>query len=196
MATHAEASDTARTSLPAHNWGWFLLRGILALVLGVAAFMWPLSAVFAFTLVFAAYAFVDGIMSLIAGVRGARAGERWGALVFRGITGILVGVIFVLLPMVATVTYAFLSIVFLAVWSIIAGVFEIAAAVRLRKEIEGEWLLGLAGLFSVLLGIAILVLVLPNPVATILSAAWLIAIYASATGIALIIQAFRLKSRA
>ena len=115
MATHAEASDTARTSLPAHNWGWFLLRGILALLLGVAALMWPLSAVFAFTLVFAAYAFVDGIMSLIAGVRGARAGERWGALVFRGITGILVGVIFVLLPMVATITYAFLSIVFLAV---------------------------------------------------------------------------------
>ena len=74
--------------------------------------------------------------------------------------------------------------------------FEIAAAVRLRKEIEGEWLLGLAGLFSVLLGIAILVLVLPNPVATILSAAWLIAIYAFATGIALVIQAFRLKSRA
>jgi uncharacterized membrane protein HdeD (DUF308 family) len=197
MATHAEAAESIRDrrSLPAHNWGWFLLRGILALLLGVAAIFWPLSALFAFTLVFAAFSSADGVVSLIAGIRGARAGERWGALVFRGIVGILVGVIFVLLPVLATVTYAFLTVVMLAVWSIIGGIFEVAAAVRLRKEIEGEWLLGLSGAISLLLGIGILVLVIPNPAATILSAAWLIAIYAFIAGIALVVQAFRLKGK-
>ena len=190
------ADDTVHTgfsSLAAHAWGWVLLRGILALALGVAAIRFPLSAIFAFTLLFAAYAFVDGIASLVAGTRSARSGERWGAMVFRGITGILVGVIFVLLPMLATVTYAFLTVIMVAVWSVIAGIFEISAAIRLRKAIQGEWLLGLAGAFSLLLGLAILVLVIPNPVATILSAAWLIAIYAFAAGLVLVAQAFSLK---
>lgn len=190
------ADDTVHTgfsSLAAHAWGWVLLRGILALALGVAAIIFPLSAIFAFTLLFAAYAFVDGIASLVAGTRSAKSGERWGAMVFRGITGILVGVIFVLLPMLATVTYAFLTVIMVAVWSVIAGIFEISAAIRLRKAIQGEWLLGLAGAFSLLLGLAILVLVIPNPVATILSAAWLIAIYAFAAGFVLVAQAFSLK---
>jgi uncharacterized membrane protein HdeD (DUF308 family) len=184
------ADDSAHTgfsSLAAHAWGWVLLRGILALALGVAAIMFPLSAIFAFTLLF------DGIASLVAGTRSARSGERWGAMVFRGITGILVGVIFVLLPMLATVTYAFLTVIMVAIWSVIAGIFEISAAIRLRKAIQGEWLLGLAGAFSLLLGLAILVLVIPNPVATILSAAWLIAIYAFAAGLVLVAQAFSLK---
>jgi uncharacterized membrane protein HdeD (DUF308 family) len=188
-----DSAPTGFSSLAAHAWGWVLLRGILALALGVAAIMFPLSAIFAFTLLFAAYAFVDGIASLVAGTRSARSGERWGAMVFRGITGILVGVIFVLLPMLATVTYAFLTVIMVAVWSVIAGIFEISAAIRLRKAIQGEWLLGLAGAFSLLLGLAILVLVIPNPVATILSAAWLIAIYAFAAGFVLVAQAFSLK---
>jgi uncharacterized membrane protein HdeD (DUF308 family) len=194
MATAAKASTASR--LAKHNWGWFMVRGVLALILGVCAVMFPLSALFAFTLVFAAYCFVDGIASLVAGIRGAQAGERWGALVFRGVTGILIGLIFLLLPMIATVTYAFLSIVMLAIWSILTGLFEISAAIRLRKEIEGEWLLGLSGAVSLLLGIGIVALVLPSPAATILSAAWLIAIYAFVVGVALVAQAFRLKSKA
>jgi len=130
-----------------HNWGWFMFRGVLALLLAVCAVIFPLSAIFGFTLVFAAYAFVDGIMSLVAGIRGAQAGERWGALIFRGLTGIVAGVIFVLLPMLATFTYAFLTVIMLAVWSTFAGIFEIAAAFRLRKAIAGEWFLGLSGAF-------------------------------------------------
>jgi uncharacterized membrane protein HdeD (DUF308 family) len=194
MATAAEGSTASR--LAKHNWGWFMVRGVLALILGVCAIMFPLSALFAFTLVFAAYCFVDGIASLMGGIRGARAGERWGALVFRGVTGILVGVVFVLLPMIATATYAFLSILMLAIWSVITGLFEIMAAIRLRKEIEGEWLLGLSGAISILLGIGIVALVLPSPAATILSAAWLIAIYAFIVGVVLIAEAFRLKGKA
>ncbi len=194
MATAAEGSTASR--LATHNWGWFMVRGVLALILGLIAVYRPFSALFAFTLVFAAYFFIDGVASLIAGVRGARAGERWGALVFRGVTGILIGVLFVLMPIVATATYAFLSILMLAVWSIIAGLFEVMAAVRLRKEIEGEWLLGLSGAISLLLGVGIIALVLPSPAATILSAAWLIAIYAFIAGVVLIAQALRLKRRA
>jgi uncharacterized membrane protein HdeD (DUF308 family) len=192
-----ETSTSARWRVPAHNWGWFMLRGILALLLGIGAVIFPLSALFAFTMLFAAYCFVDGIASVIAGVRGAHEpGHRWGALVFSGILGILIGILFLLMPLIATFTYAFLALVMLAAWSIVTGLLEIVAAVRLRREMEGEWLLGLSGLISVLLGIGIIALVTPYPAATILSAAWLIAIFAFASGIVLIAQALRLRSRA
>ena len=185
-----------RIVLPAHNWGWFMVRGVLALLLGIGAIVFPLSAVFAFTMVFAAYCLVDGVASLVAGVRGAREpGHRWGALVFSGIIGVLIGILFLLMPLVATVTYSFVVLLMLATWAIITGALEIVAAIRLRKEIEGEWLLGLSGAISVLLGLGVIVLVLPYPAASILSAAWLIAFFAFGTGIVLVAQALRLRSR-
>ena len=185
-----------RLILPAHNWGWFMLRGVVALLLGIGAIAFPLSAVFAFTMLFAAYCFIDGIASLLAGVRGAREpGHRWGALVFSGVIGILIGILFLLMPLVATVTYSFLVLALLAGWAILTGALEIAAAIRLRREIEGEWLLGISGAISVLLGIAVIALVLPYPAASILSAAWLIALFAFCTGVVLIAQALRLRSK-
>lgn len=186
-----------RVILPTHNWGWFMFRGVVALLLGIGAIVFPLSAVFAFTMLFAAYCFVDGVASLVAGVRGAREpGHRWGALVLSGIIGILIGVLFLVMPLVATVSYAFVVLLFLAAWAILTGILEIVAAVRLRREIEGEWLLGASGAISVLLGIAVIVLVIPYPAASIVSAAWLIAFFAFGTGIVLVAQALRLRSRA
>jgi len=182
--------------LPAHNWKWFMARGVIALALGIGAIVFPLSAVFAFTMVFAAYCFVDGIASLVAGVRGAREpGHRWGALILSGIIGILIGILFLVMPLVATVAYSFVVLLMLSVWAILTGALEIAAAVRLRKEIEGEWLLGISGAISVLLGVAVIALVLPYPAASILSAAWLIAFFAFGTGLVLVVQALRLRSR-
>jgi uncharacterized membrane protein HdeD (DUF308 family) len=99
------------------------------------------------------------------------------------------------MPLVATITYAFIVLVMLAAWAILTGILEIAVAVRLRREIEGEWLLGLSGAISVLLGIGVIVLVIPNPAASIVSAAWLIAFFALGTGIVLVVQALRLRSR-
>jgi uncharacterized membrane protein HdeD (DUF308 family) len=174
-----------------------MLRGVLALLLGIGALLFPMSAVFAFTMVFAAYCFIDGIASLVAGVRGAREpGHRWGAMVFSGIIGVLIGILFLLMPLVATLTYSILVLVMLAAWAILTGILEIVAAVRLRREIEGEWLLGLSGAISVLLGVGIIVLAIPNPAASILSAAWLIALFAFGTGLVLVTQALRLRNRA
>ena len=81
------------------NWGWIVFRGVLALALGVVSFLFPLSALFAFAMVFAGYAGADGILSLVAAVRGARRKEeRWWAYVIRGIIGIATAVLFLLMP--------------------------------------------------------------------------------------------------
>jgi uncharacterized membrane protein HdeD (DUF308 family) len=188
-------SEPGGAVLP-HNWRWLVLRGVLAALLGIAALLFPLSALFAFTMVFAAFAFVDGILSIVSGIRGARRKEeRWWSLVLRGLVGLLVGILFVLMPVVTTISYALVTLVLLAAWSILVGLFEVLAAVRLRRAIRGEWLLGLSGLLSILLGLAIPVVLLTYPGATILSVGWLIGVYALAVGVVLVIQGFRLRSR-
>src|SRR3546814_19553418 len=104
---HAGAGSDARTGVPLlnHNWGWFVVRGVLALTLGVVAFLFPVSALFAFTMVFAAYAGADGLLSTIAAVRGAtRQEERRWTLILRGLTGLAVAVLFVLMPFLAPPT--------------------------------------------------------------------------------------------
>ncbi|MFD1105383.1 MULTISPECIES: HdeD family acid-resistance protein [Sphingomonadaceae] len=195
-ATHAGAGGEARAgaSLLSRNWGWFVVRGFLALLLGAVAVLFPVSALFAFTMVFAAYAGADGLFSTIAGVRGAtRNEERWWALVLRGIVGLAVAVLFVLMPFAATVSYALVTLGILSAWAILAGVLEIAAAVRLRKQIEGEWLLGLSGALSIVLGLAVPVALAVTPFATILSVAWVIASYAIIAGVVLIGLGLRLR---
>ena len=91
--------------LPQHNWKWFLLRGLIAIALGIIALFFPGFTLLTFAMLFAAFSFADGILSLIAGIRGASEHrDRWGALVFSGITGILVGVVFFIWPLLATAT--------------------------------------------------------------------------------------------
>ena len=136
---------------------------------------------------------IIGAMSF-AGVRGAsHHTERSGALVFSGVIGIAVGVIFFLWPLVATAAYAFMLVVFVALRSLITGVLELSAAIRLRRHVEGEVLLAIVGALSILLGIAVLWLLMTAPGATLISVGWLIGVYALASGAALVVLALRLK---
>lgn len=165
--------------LVAQNWKWMMVRGVLALALGIAALLFPAGALFAFTMLFAAFAGVDGIASLIAGIQGAAHKEdRWIALVLRGVLGLVAAGLFVALPLEFTVSYALATLVLVAAWAIAVGLLEIVAAVRLRKEIRGEVLLALSGTITVGLGVAILVLLYLQPIASILSVAWLIGAWA------------------
>lgn len=193
-ANLAAAEPSGSGLLLRNNWGWTLARGILAIILGVVAILFPARALYAFTLVFAAFLFVDGLFSLVSGWKGASGSkERWWAYVLRGIAGVTVGVLFVAMPFVTTIGYAVATLFLLAAWSIAAGILEIVAAVRLRKEMKGEWLLGLSGALSILLGIGVLALFALFPIASILSVAWLIGAYALIVGAVLVVQALRIR---
>lgn len=182
--------------VPQHNWKWFLVRGIVAIALGIVAMIFPGFTLLTFAMLFAAFSFVDGVGSLIAGIRGAKNdADRWGALIFSGVAGIAVGAAFFVWPLLATATYAFLLVILIAFWALITGTLEIAAAIRLRQTIEGEVLLGLAGVLSVLLGLFLVVMLIASPGATLLSVGWLIGAYMLVSGIALVVLALRLKRR-
>ena len=78
----------------------------------------------------------------------------------------------------------------IAAWALVTGTFEIAAAIRLRKVITGEWLLVLSGIASIALGVALVIF--PGPGALVL-VLW-IGAYALVSGALLIALSFRLRS--
>ena len=151
------------------NWWAFVLRGVLALVIAVLAWLMPAEAILALTLVFGAFAFADGVFGLVAAVRHMRREERWGWLAFSGVLGILTGLVVLITPFVATFVLAVFLWASIAFWSIFSGVSEIVTAIRLRKEIEGEVWLALGGIVSVLLGLFVVWFLFVYPAQSLLA---------------------------
>jgi len=168
------------------NWWAVALRGALAVLFGILLLAQPAISLVFLVVVWGAWAFVDGIFSLISAVRAAKGHERWGALALVGVTGILAGVIAWVMPGLTAVALVFL----IGAWAVIVGVLQIVAAVQLRKVIRGEFWLGLSGALSILFGI----LVFANPAAGALAVVWLIGLYAILFGITLLALGFRLRS--
>ena len=134
----------------AGNWWAFLLRGIAAVLFGLAAlFPWPLRIEPAFVLVvlFGAYALVDGVLALVAGTRGS-VGRMWPLLV-EGVLGVLAG-LFTFFGPVLEVTN--LNLYVIAAWAILTGIFEVAMAISLRRERDPSFLMGFSGVLSMLFG--------------------------------------------
>lgn len=174
-------------------WPWLLLRGLLALALGVIALFFPLPALVGLTLVFAAFAAGDGIVSLIAGIRDiARRRSHGWLLALRGVVGIAVGAIFVAMPMLATVSYALLNLVLISIWFLVAGLLELVIAMRLRQALGAQALLVVSGLLSIGLGILLPIVLLRTPGTTLVSVAWMIGFYAIIAGTVLTVHALRL----
>jgi|SRR5581483_8391380 len=172
-------------SILRHRW-WWIVNGIAAIAFGVLAFMLPGITLLALVFLVGAYALVHGVTALILVYR---ARERLGMrriwpVVLTGIAGIVAGVLTFILPGITAI--ALLAI--FAAWSIVRGVFEVIGAVRLRRQIKGEWLLALAGVLSILVG----VLLIANPGAGLLAMAWLAGIYSILLGILYIAIGVRL----
>src|SRR5580658_10549246 len=170
----------------AENWWSLVIRGLVALTLGVVALVWPGITLAALVILFGAYALIDGVVSLAGAWKASQAHERWGALVFEGIAGIVAAAITIFWPQIT----AFALVIMIAAWALVTGAFEIAAAVRLRKHISGEWLLALSGVVSILFGF----LIFAFPLAGALTIAYMVGIYAFVFGLLLVALGFRLRN--
>ncbi|HMK21031.1 MAG TPA: HdeD family acid-resistance protein [Terriglobales bacterium] len=169
------------------NWGWVVLRGVAGVLFGVLAFLWPGITLAMLVIVWGAYALADGILALIAAYRVRDQGKPFWSLVVVGLLGIAAGIVTFIWPGMT----ALVLLMFIAAWAFVMGIFQIIAAIRLRKEIQNEWLLGLSGVLSVLFGIIMFV----QPGAGALAVIWVIAAYAIVFGILLIWLGLRLKKR-
>lgn len=173
----------------ARNWWLILLRGIVAITFGVLAIFWPAATLVSLVLVWGVYAIADGVFSLWAAITG-RASEmtpRWW-LAIVGVMGVAAGIVAWVWPGPTALLFLWL----IAMWAVIVGVMQIWGAIRLRKEIEGEWLLGLSGVLSILLGVILLL----QPAAGAIAVVWWIAAFAIIIGVSYVGLALRLRKHA
>jgi uncharacterized membrane protein HdeD (DUF308 family) len=168
-----------------HNWWAVLLRGVVAILFGAIALVWPGLTLEVLVLFFGAYVLVDGVFAIIAALTHRTGHDRWWVLLLEGLVGIAAGIITFFLPGVATLALIYI----IALWAIVTGVLEIIAGIGLRKEIQGEWLLAISGIVS--LGLGVLLLVFPS--AGEVTIIWLIGVYAILFGLMLLGLGLRLR---
>jgi uncharacterized membrane protein HdeD (DUF308 family) len=171
----------------AGNWWAFLARGIAAVLFGLAVFFWPRETPFDLLVFFGSYALVDGILALVAGLRGS-GDSRWLLLV-EGVIGVVAGLIAFLWPGETVLVLPYV----IAAWAIFTGILKVVMAIWLRRERDASFLMGFSGGLSMLLGVLMAAQDLPGA-AMETWALLLIIIYAPIFGIALITLGVRVRS--
>ena len=170
------------------NWWILVVRGVAAIAFGILTFMQPAMSLAVLVLFWGAYALVDGLFGVIAAFKGPHAdGFPWWMLI-TGLAGIAAGVFTFMSPAITAMALLYL----IAAFAIVRGVFEIAAAIRLRKQIDNEWLLILAGAISIVFGVVLI----GFPGAGALAIVLWIAVFAVIVGVIEITLGFKLKGRA
>jgi uncharacterized membrane protein HdeD (DUF308 family) len=170
----------------ARNWWVVLLRGIAGIVFGIITFVAPSLSLAALVLLFGAYALVDGVLAVISAIRWRGETDRWWVILLQGLAGIAAGIITFVWPGISALALLYM----IAAWAVVTGGLEIAAAIRLRKIIHGEWLLALTGVLSVALGVLLALFPSAGALALVI---W-IGAYVAAAGVLLVALAFRLRS--
>jgi uncharacterized membrane protein HdeD (DUF308 family) len=182
-----DAESTSTSENLAQNWWLFLLRGILGILFGVVALIFPGPTMLSLVLLFSAYTLVDGVAGIISAVRAIRRKEeRWGWLIFEGAVNIAVAILAFLWPGMTVLAFVLL----VAAWAIVSGALMTAAAFRLSVS-HGRWWLLLGGLLSVGYG----ALLVATPLIGAIVLTWWMGAYAIAFGVALVILSFKLKLR-
>ncbi len=176
----------ALSEVLADNWWAVGLRGILGILFGLICLLTPGIAVEVFVILFAAYMLVDGVFAIVAGIKAARNGERWGLLILEGAVDIAAGLVAVVWPAITLVALIWL----IAIWAIVSGALMLGAAFTLNKD-HGRWWLALGGIASLIFGV---LLVLQPLIGALVLTMW-IGAYAIVFGIFLLVLAYQLRSR-
>jgi len=167
-------------------WWLVLLRGVLAVLFGLFALFAPGTALLALVFVFGAYALLDGITAVVAGVRHRRDEAHWVWHLVEGAISIVAGIVAFAWPGVTALAILYL----VAFWSIFTGVSEIMESFAMRRRGSPTWAWVLvAGILGVLLGIVLLL----APGGGLLTLLWLLGIYAVVFGVIIIVWALRLR---
>ena len=166
-------------------WWVPVVRGLCGILFGVIAFANPGVALTVLVLWFGAWALVDGCFSVASAIASRKSNADWGFELVGGILGIFVGILTFRAPGITALGL----VLYIAAWSLVRGAIDIVLAIRLRREIEGEWLLVLAGIASIVFA----GLLLWNPGPGALALLWLIASYAIVFGVLAIIFGIRAR---
>jgi uncharacterized membrane protein HdeD (DUF308 family) len=135
----------------AHGWKALALRGLASMLFGVVAFLWPSFTLMGLVVLFGVYAVVDGALALTLATRQSVRRHAW-VFAAEGLIGVGAGVATLCWPQMTVLALVY----FIGAWGLLTGALEVMLAVRLRHELSGEFLLGLGGAASMLLGALLL----------------------------------------
>lgn len=167
------------------RWWVLLVRGLAAIAFGILCFAQPGLTLNTLVLMFGIYAIADGVLGVFIAVAGRKEIEDWWVLLLWALASIAAGILTFAAPGITALVLLF----YIAAWAVTSGVLEIALAIRIRKEIEGEWWLILAGAMSVLFGL----LLMARPGQGALAVIMIIGAYALAFGVTLVIFSLRVR---
>ncbi|GAB3434715.1 HdeD family acid-resistance protein [Massilia solisilvae] len=168
------------------SWWVAALRGVLGILFGVLALMWPGLTLLTLVALFAAYAMLGGTASVIGAISHRKVDDDWWIPLLLGLVSIGAAVVAVVNPVLTTLVL----VMVIAANALVSGVLDIVAAARLRRELHGEWMLALSGIASVVFG----ALVFLYPLAGAIAMVWLISIYAIINGALLLSLAIRART--
>ena len=187
-STHSQPSETVSSPLDrilSRNWWAVAIRGVLAIIFGIVAFLMPGVTMLSLAFVFAAYAVVDGVFAIVSAVRAAGDHRPWGGFVFEGVVSILAGVAVALWPGISVEVFVLL----VASWAIVTGLLTLASAFKI--DVDGRGWLVLGGIVSALYGVLLII----APLMGALVLTWWLGAYAVIFGISMLVLAFKLKAR-
>ena len=152
---------------------------------GVLAFAWPETTLTIMVILFGAYVLVDGAALLVALARGDTLARQhaWSVSIM-GVLGIVAGIITFVWPGVTALSLLYV----VAFWSIAMGIFQVIAAIALRRELEGEFWMVIGGVASVVFG----ALLIAFPGEGLISLVWLVGIWSLVFGVSSLGLAYRL----
>ena len=167
------------------HWWILVLRGALAIAFGLLALIWPTITWHILIILFGIYVLFDGLFTLFSALRRRRK-RGWGFLLLEAFAGIGVAILALVWPRITGLALLYL----IAGWALVTGALQIAIALVFREILHSEWVLGIGGLFSIILGL----LVAFYPISGVVAIAWLIGLYAILSGLLFILLGLRVRS--
>lgn len=169
-----------------NRWWLLLLRGLAAILFGILCFVQPGLSLATLVLLFGAYSLVDGVLGVLVAVVGRKEIEDWWVLLLWALSSIAIGILTFSAPAITGLILLF----YIAAWAIVSGVLQVALAIRIRKEIDGEWFLIVTGIISIAFGLFLMA----RPGDGALTVIWIIGGYATILGVALVFLSMRLRN--
>lgn len=170
----------------ADNWWLFLAQGILSIILGVLALVWPGSTLVVLTVLFGLLLLLNGIVVVMSAIGFAASNLPWGWRLTIGLLDILAGLIVIRWPGETAVTV----LLFIGFWAILVGISQVIGGIADHAALSHAWLVALDGVVSIIFGILMVVW----PAAGLLTLALLVGIFAIVHGLDLCAVAFRARS--
>ncbi len=159
-----------------------LLRGAIAIIIGIFALTYPKMTLSILVGLFGIYVFINGLLAIIFSLYGRQYQDKnWWFYLAEGLFGLAIGIIVFTLPVITSMVLIYL----IATWAIITGLIQIFAYIKLQKIFQHEVLILISGLLSLIIGI----ILFRFPLGGIMTVTWIIGLYVLIYGILCIVSA-------